>query len=432
MKKVILINPWIHDFAAVNMWARPLGLLRVAELLSGPGAELRLIDCLDSFRPRRFNMGKYMKSPIPKPGVLKDFPRKYSRYGISAGDFRKRLRKLLPADAVLMTSIMTYWYPGAFEAIRIVKELSPSTPVLLGGIYPTLFHDHARKHSGADMVIAGRAEEALPSVLESLGIEPGPVKTALPWYRLGLYENFRYSPLLTSTGCPFRCSYCASSALQPLFRQRPMDSVIQEVMDLSGLGVEDIAFYDDALLFRPEEHIKPLLREITERKIPIRFHTPNGLHARYLDQETARLMRQAGFVTLRLSLETSLPHRQRETGGKVSNDELLRAIAFLKEAGFTKQNIGVYLMYGLPGQPLDEVREGVRFLMDQAVRVHLAEFSPIPGTPCWDELIRKGTIPPDIDPLLTNNSVYSRLFAGYDPDGIQKLKDEVTEYNRLP
>ena len=86
-------------------------------------------------------------------------------------------------------------------------------------------------------------------------------------------------------------------------------------------------------------------------------------------------------------------------------------------------------MYGLPGQEFDEIREGVEFLKSLGVKINLTEFAPVPGTQCWDDLISSGTISQDIDPLLTNNSVFSRLFSGYDPEETEKLKLSVKEYN---
>ena len=50
----------------------------------------------------------------------------------------------------------------------------------------------------------------------------------------------------------------------------------------------------------------------------------------------------------------------------------------LKDSGFTKENIGVYLMYGLSGQELAEIIEGINFIKGLDVRINLTEFSPIP------------------------------------------------------
>ena len=55
--RILLVNPWIHDFAAFNLWARPLGLLKVAEYLSAFDAELLFLDCTDSYKPNGHGIG---------------------------------------------------------------------------------------------------------------------------------------------------------------------------------------------------------------------------------------------------------------------------------------------------------------------------------------------------------------------------------------
>lgn len=88
-------------------------------------------------------------------------------------------------------------------------------------------------------------------------------------------------------------------------------------------------------------------------------------------------------------------------------------------------------MYGLPGQSLDEVRAGVDFLKKLKVRIHLTEFSPIKGTHYWKELVRTGVIPDDLDPILTNNSIFSEIFSGYSRQQLQQLKLDVNNYNLI-
>jgi molybdenum cofactor biosynthesis enzyme MoaA len=142
-------------------------------------------------------------------------------------------------------------------------------------------------------------------------------------------------------------------------------------------------------------------------------------------------MKRSGFTTVRISLETLDPLRQRTTGDKVSTDDVRKALRYLRRNGFTKAETGVYLLYGLPGQRLEEVKEGVEFLMDRNVRIHLAEFSPIRGTGSWADLVQRGIISDDLDPLLTNNSVFSSLFSDYDRDELARLKLKVKEYNTV-
>lgn len=427
--KILLINPWIYDFAAYNLWSRPLGLLKVAEYLSQFDVKVKFIDCTDSFRIKKYGTGKFNAEVVKKPEVLKDIPLFYKRYGISTNEFIIRLKASMPFDIVMITSIMGYWYPGVQKVIEIVRDLAGDVPIILGGIYATIYHEHASKNSGADFIYKGHINESLNFVLYTFGFKLKKKREQIPYYKLGLYKEYLFAPLLTTQGCPFSCSYCASKLLTNSYKRNSPGNVLRDILELYEIGIRDFAFYDDALLVDVDNHIKPILRDITNSKLEARFHTPNGLHARFIDEELAKLMKETNFKTIRLSLETVDLNRQKETGDKVNNDEIKIAIKYLKNQGFTKDEIGVYLMYGLPNQDLEEVREGVEFLKNLNVRINLTEFSPIKGTKAWNELKKKGIIDDEIDPLLTNNTVFSYLFSGYDREKLEKIRLDVKRYN---
>ncbi|RPI36951.1 MAG: radical SAM protein [Nitrospiraceae bacterium] len=428
--RLLLINPWIYDFAAANLWASPLGLLHVAECLSLYDVEFAFIDCTDSVKWKRYGKGKYQREIVEKPDSLKAVPRKFCRYGISIDEFNDALKKALPVDAVLITSIMSWWYPGIRKVIELIRSVSKNTPIILGGIYATLWHSHAAETSGADFIFRGQVSNDLSFAFNTFGFKlKRKREKAVPFYRLGLYDAYPFAPLLTSTGCPFNCDYCGSGQLNSNYVRRTAEGVLHDITEFHCIGVRDFAFYDDALLVCAETHIKLILKEIINRRMDMRFHCPNGLHARHIDDELARLMKESGFRTLRLSLETINAERQKETGGKVCSEDLISAVSSLKRHGFTKEDIGVYLMYGLPGQEFYEVREGVEFLKALDVKINLTEFSPVPGTKCWADLVSGGTIREDLDPLLTNNTVFTSLFSGYDPEELDKIKLHVKEYN---
>ncbi len=429
--KVLLINPWIYDFAAVNLWSRPLGLLKVAECLSRFDVGISMIDCMDMGTVKSGPL-KYPKDVVDKPACIRRIPRRFGRYGISPESFKAKLARAAPFDVVFVSSLMSYWYPGVQEAIRIVRDFSKDLPVVLGGVYATLWHRHACSESGADFIYKGPANENIKFVFDTFGFKiRRKAQAETPYYKLGLHNKSLFAPLLTGTGCPFSCSYCASVLLSgPFSRRDPLD-VVREIRDLRDLGVREFAFYDDALLADAEGHIKIILREIARLDPGLRFHCPNGLHVRFIDEELAALMKGAGFTTIRLGLETADETRQEKTGGKVRSEELADAVRKLKGMGFSKREIGVYLMYGLPGQGLPEVKDGIEFLKGLDVKIHLAEFSPIPGTESWRELVERGTIDEAIDPLITNNTVFSHMFSGYDPEQLKRLKLEVKEYNLI-
>ncbi|MEW6388067.1 MAG: radical SAM protein [Thermodesulfobacteriota bacterium] len=410
---LVLINPWIDDFAAYDFFAQPLGLLSLAGLLIDRGYAVHLLDCLGGphSRPGPFGTGRYPKEILPNPLPLQDIPRRYGRYGISASAFRLELSRIPPPAAILVTSLMTYWYPGVKAAIHLAREYFPETPVILGGIYATLCPEHARRHSGADLVVSGPGEEQILSLLANItGFSPPAPNTpdldSLPYPALHLQRHLAFIPSLTSRGCPFSCDYCASRLLSPHYRRRrPLDVVEEMIIWQERLGLTEVAFYDDALLVQPEEHLLIILQELHRRGGNFRFHTPNGLHVREITLEVARWLKQAPFATLRLGVETTALGPARYDG-KLGEGELEAALGHLKEAGFKQEEMGVYLLVGLPDQDDEAVAASISRIKELGAKPVLAQYSPIPGTALWPRAVAASRYDLEKEPLYHNNSLF--------------------------
>jgi radical SAM superfamily enzyme YgiQ (UPF0313 family) len=434
----LLVNPWIHDFAAYDLWVRPLGLFVLASLLKEAGCGVRVIDCLDHGgdavrrAPRRgeWGQGKFFSEEIPKPDALRSVRKRFRRYGMSPALFRERLAASARPDAVLVGSMMTYWYPGVVDAIRDIRSVWPGVPVILGGNYATLCERHARNVAGADRVLAGDGETALPPLLGDLlggtfafGVDAGDLDS-YPYPALDLSGRMDSVPILTSRGCPFRCTYCASALLNRGFRVRDPIRVVDEIEHWHRRhGVVDIAFYDDALLVDSAHRAVPMLDEILRRGLECRFHCPNGLHLREITPRLASLMHRSGFRTVRFGFETASAERQESTGGKVTTEHLRQAVAYLREAGYAPRDIGVYLLCGLPGQDGREMKAGIDLVAASGARPILAEYSPIPGTPLWNEALRHARYDIAAEPLFHNNSLLPCLDRGISPADFQALKN---------
>lgn len=423
--QVLLVNPWIYDFAAHNLWSEPLGLLTIAAVLRDNGYGVTVLDCLASHpgapHSRVDGSGKFLKVRLEKPEPVACVPRRYGRYGLPLAQFDAALSASPTPDVVLVASGMTYWYPGVVEVVRRVRMRFGMVPAAVGGVYATLCPEHAHHHTGADLVIAGPGVvAALRFADEVTGHDSGPERYSDPpsWPAPlhGLAPR-PFAGILTSWGCPFGCTYCASRRLQPTFIQRRLEAVVEEIAECAERGIQDFAFYDDALLVNSGCHIEPILEAVLARGLSIRFHTPNGLHAREISSSLAVLMAQAGLVTVRLSLETVDPGRQHSTGAKVTTESFCRAVAHLRMAGFEARQMGAYVLAGLPGQSLSEVEATIQFVHRLGVQAKLALFSPIPGTPDGDS-----ALPPNADPLLHNNTVYPYLLGTEYVRELQRIK----------
>jgi hypothetical protein len=437
---ILLVNPWIYDFAAYDLWIRPVGLLSIASLLKKSGCGVHLIDCLDSHHPamkdtddtaslqcREYGQSRFFKQTMPKPACLAGIARNYSRYGLYPGVFQHELESLPRPDAVLVGTMMTYWYPAVVDCIKIIKKVFPDVPVMAGGIYATLCFDHAAAFTGADHIVPGPFNRAAIKTLETIickPIQPAADDT-VPRPACDLLSSKKVIPLLTSCGCPLRCPYCASRLLCHEFLQRDPLSVADEIEYwYKRYGTTDFAFYDDALLIHPNEHIVPLLESVIERGMQVRFHAPNGLHVRSIDEPLACLLHRAGVKTLRLGLESADESLQKATGGKTSRNDFTRAALALKTAGYTAREVGAYILAGLPGQSAQSVRDSILFVKDHGLRPYITEYSPIPGTDFWEKAVACSPFPIDHEPLFHNNSLLPCQSPSFTIDDLETLKRE--------
>ena len=438
---ILLVNPWIHDFAAYDFWAKPLGLLQLAGILQRHGMTISYIDCLDRLHPSaspsdplaRYGRGPYRKTPITKPPGLEDVDRTYSRYGIEKEWFGESLKAIGKPDLILVTSLMTYWYPGVQETIQELKNRFPNAPVILGGVYATLCHDHAKQYSGADRVVSGPGEEGLLDLVQAFtgfkaasGFDPENLDS-FPYPAFQLQSRLNYVPLMMSRGCPFACAYCASHFLNPKLMQRRPASVVEEIEYWhEKWRVIDFAFYDDALLVNSGKQIIPILQQIIEKGLNLRFHTPNALHVREINQEVAVLMFKAGFKTIRLGLETAAFAHRGALDSKVTADEFSRAVDHLKAAGFRKEQVGAYLLWGLPEQAIEEVEESIRIVQNCGITPVIAHYTPIPHTDLWPQAVAASRYDLAADPVFTNNAIMPCQKEPFSWSTISRLKKQIS------
>jgi radical SAM superfamily enzyme YgiQ (UPF0313 family) len=334
-------------------------------------------------------------------------------------------------DIILVTSGVTYTYDGVRLAADILKDKF-QVPIVLGGIYATLCTEHASRHSGADHVWQGAINNvflAFAGKLARTRIEAQPEKKfdeLVPDY--SLYKKLNSVAVKFTNGCPFSCTYCAAKSLYKGFYQRASQNVLKELDSYHKRSIKNIAFYDDALLYK-NHYIKEILKEIIKQGYNFVFQPSNGLHAAYIDEEAAALMKRAGFTDIRVSLETTDFSMQKSTGGKVDNAIFKRAVENLKKAGFKGSEIGVYILAGLPGQTAESVLNDVRFAAKLGIKIKPAIYSPIPGTV---DFMR---IKPDIkaalnnEPLLQNEYYFLTINNDYSWDDNIRIKKEIDAIN---
>jgi len=443
-KRILLVNPWIEDFAAYDYWLKPVGLLYVASLLKHLGVEVELLDLMNRHSlelreytrvpsDKYYGTGKFPYTEIKKPTALNFIPRRYKRYGMPEALFRDKLRRIKAqgnVDAAFVTSTLTYWYPGYFDTIRIIKE-ELGVPIVFGGFFVRNQPRLAMK-SGA-YIFTKTDLSYLPTYLNNvLGWELP--STNVDWFldlspAYELYDNIGYLVLITTLGCPYNCTYCIAHRNWERMKFKDVEKVIEEIERFSQMyQIKDIVFFDDAILINAQNHFKIILKEIIARGLnkKLRFHLPNGIHAKLLTQEISDLLYEANFKTIKLGYETT-GKLQQTTGGKVRDEDLIKAAEILRKSGFTHREVSAYIMVNLPEQSEEDVKSAIDVCASVGIDFSLNEFTPIIGTDMWIDLVNKGSLSGLEDPVTLNNSILPYWWKNMSFNQVQNLK----EYARI-
>jgi radical SAM superfamily enzyme YgiQ (UPF0313 family) len=443
---VLLINPYIYDFTAYDLWLRPLGLLYIAAVLRKyTGCQLYWLDTLDRFQKDAFvpgdktarqfkadGRGKFHREAVAKPSLYRDVPRKYARFGIPLDSFAKKLDHIPPVDLILVTTLMTYWIDGVAVTVEMLKKRFPKAPVAIGGILPSLVPAGVLKHRvTADFFIPGRGEEAVLQLVHQLGgrVYPHPglsVIDNLPYPAVEFLSSRDSLPLITSRGCPFRCTYCASDRLNPGFEERTAAGIFAEIQHMNQThGARHFTIFDDALLVNKHKRFLKAFHQVNPRH-GLKFHTPNGLHTREIDRQTADTLFAAGFKKLRLSFESTRPDILSRSSDKVSVAQMVEAVENLEAAGYKRKDIAAYVLFGLPGQRTRDVEEALDFIGDLGIKPHLSYFSPVPGTRDFNDLQEKGILAAPVDLYETNKIYFVYQKSGFSHGEIEDIKNRTT------
>jgi radical SAM superfamily enzyme YgiQ (UPF0313 family) len=444
--KVLLVNPYIYDFTAYDLWLRPLGLLYLTAVLKKyTNCELYWLDTLDRFqegayspgdpaikRSKANGRGKYHREIVEKPPIYESTPRPYARYGIPLETFREKMDQIPAVDMILVTTLMTYWIDGIRFTIDALRERFPTAKIVIGGVLPGLVPvDRLRSLMEADYFVKGYGEDKILEIIEASGgivySHPGFSNIDdIPYPAVEFLSSRDSLPLMTSRGCPFHCTYCASGILNEKFLEREPGKILDEIYFMHNTyGTQHFIIFDDALLINRGKRFLKVFHKVSET-LKVNFHTPNGLHVSEIDRETAEVLFNSGFKTLRLSFESTTSEILSKSSNKVTIQQMLTAVKNLEAAGYERKNIAVYLLFGVPGQRLQQIEEDLQFVKSLGVTPHLSYFSPVPGTSDFINLQKRGVLAAPVNLYETNKIYFVYNKSNFSHEEVEYVKNQTT------
>lgn len=218
-------------------------------------------------------------------------------------------------------------------------------PVVLGGWHVTFCPDEAAAH--ADAVVVGEADDVWCSVLADA--ERGTLRSRYvsrndtdlaryPRVRRDLLDGRRYftQNLVQATrGCPYRCSFCSVSTINPKYRRRPIADVVEEVRQLDG---RTLFFIDDNLFIH-----RTYTRQLFEALVPLGRRWVGEASIDLADDPALLdLAVASGMTGLLVGFESVLPGSLREMNKHRTNraDRYRQQIDALQSRG-----VGVLAMF---------------------------------------------------------------------------------------
>jgi len=318
-------------------------------------------------------------------------------------------RELAAADLVGI-STTTSTALAAYRIARFCQERG--IPTLLGGSHVTFMAEEALQY--CDYVVRGEAEDTLEELMDALEAGEVPVGVrgvsyhdgerivhnparpapqdmdALPFPDLSLlrgHERINITPIMTSRGCPFDCSFCSVTLMFGRgFRYRSTESVMEE---LRLRQPRSVFFYDD-IFNANAKHLRNLLEAMLREGLTPRWGAQCRADLIVKQKDLLPLMRRSGCQVLYLGLESVNPETLTAYNKKQEVEETIEGIRLLHEHGIMVH--GMFVL-GADTDDAQTVRDTVNFALRHKIdTVQLMVLTPLVGTREYQRLESEGRL----------------------------------------
>ena len=335
---------------------------------------------------------------------------------------------------------------GAWRDAGIIKDWR-DVPVVLGGPHPSILPQESLEQGSVDVVVRGEGEETwkalgdelmghwipdipfrspesrlwdgeepflsrleglsyrLPDGKISHNVDRPPVKdlSTLPLPAYHLLKMDRYTnlqptldqvnglslPIMTSRGCPYRCSYCAQ-IMDRRWRMRSAEDVVREwqwLVEEQGAG--EIGVLDDSFNIN-RQRVLDICDLLIEKKLNyMPWIMINGIRANLADEEVLGRMKAAGCIRTAFGVESGNQEiLDSVIKKKLTLDQVRQAFKAARSVGM--ETIGFFII-GMPGETEETMDETIRFACElDPVVANFSIATPFPGTEMYQTVLQNG------------------------------------------
>ncbi len=325
------------------------------------------------------------------------------------------------ADVVGITAWTDFWYPS-YKTGETIRAALPDAHICYGGPHVSIYPQETLDVEFTDSVIVGDGEvpflylcnmvshgvkdnslqglhfkeEGVKPEPDTFYLEgdldglPMPDRTLLPIANYGsVLSNEAYvTTMVTSRGCPHRCTFCKLNFQKNIARSA--ESVIEEFRQIQKLGIREVEIYDDTFTWG-----KKRLREICEGLIKEGITVEWAVRDRVsqVDEDLLHLMYKAGCRRIHLGIESG---SQKVIDVMKKRITVAQARYAVKAAKKAKLTVLTYWMFGNLNETVDDMKDTIKLATE--LNSDYAEFSitiPYAGTEMYTDALRDGIISHD-------------------------------------
>jgi anaerobic magnesium-protoporphyrin IX monomethyl ester cyclase len=428
--KVLLIFPPItrpEDFSAKEVRIRPfppLGLACITAVLEEDATfDVKILDALIS--------GNLDGEPYSNSST---------RYGLNDEKIEQEIRNENP-DVLGVSCIFSALEWDSLNLCTIAKRVNKKIVTVLGGPHAGATGlQLLRKCSDCDFIIIGEGELSFKELLyaiknnknESIDVDglvyrykgeiicnpktkyivnldslPLPARHLLAmekYFEIGAahssYKNKPFTPLLSSRGCPAKCTFCAiANHWGENQRTRSAKHVLDEIEVLvNRYGVKEIHFEDDNLTADKKRALE-IFDGIIKRGFNISWTVPSGMAVYSLDEELLIKMKESGCFSVSLAIENGNQEIVTKVMRKPVNlKKVAPLVKIIKELDMDARG---FFIIGYPDETKATIEETLNFARELELDwAYFSIFAPLPGTEIYDTCIQKGYMKEsDFDPV---------------------------------
>lgn len=351
---------------------------------------------------------------------------------LSIEEFAVRVQGLGPRLALIETSTPTIGFD--LQTAAAIKDLSPETYVALMGSHVTHFdREMVTENPAVDAVVRGEFEYTSADLARALQSDDDPLSNrgyglrdvlgltyrdadgearvnpdrphfepldSMPFparhivkgegYRAGIYSGGHPTAMVSSRGCPYRCTFCLwpDALYGHRFRARSAVNVVDEIEEAVRVYGHDEIYFDDDTFTIDRQRVLDICRLIQERGLEQDLEWIAQCRVDTVDREMLEAMKAANCGYILFGVESGSPEMLKRMKKGITMDKVRAAFKLTREVGIKTQ---AFFLFGVPGETQETVRETIDLAKElSASSTQFAIAIPHPGTALYEECKTNG------------------------------------------